>query len=384
MAIIDRYLLRQYVQNFLICFLSLIGLYIVFESSTNMNEFIRCGTKQGSVLGFMMEYYAYKSILFFDDTAGMLAMVAAMFTVSWIQRYNEMTALLAAGVPRYRILRPILIAAIVVILFAAVNRELVLPQCRNEMSRNPQNLIGDREQPFDLCYDNETGVCLSGAKTFANNKSIIKPDFRMPVLLRDYGKQFTAEKAFYHAPEGGHPGGYLLDNVTEPKSLEARPSLCLNGRPVLITPHDAPDWLKPNQCFLVSNLEFEQVSGTGTERAKLRKLSSTRQLILGLRNPSQEFGADVRVDIHSRIVRPLLDITLLFLGLPLVIAKESRNVFVAMGLCMVLTTTFTAVVLGMQFLGSNSLIIGGPAFAAWCPLIIFVPIATGMSDPLWN
>jgi lipopolysaccharide export system permease protein len=204
----------------------------------------------------------------------------------------------------------------------------------------------------------------------------------MPALLRDYGKQYTAEKAIYSAPADNRPGGYLLVNLSEPKNLQKRPSLCLNGRPVLITPQDAPDWLKPNQCFLVSNLEFDQMSGTGEDRSQMRKLSSTWQLIKGLRNPSQDFGADVRVDIHARIVRPLLDITLLFLGLPLVIAKESRNVFVAMGLCMVLTSLFMAVTIGMQFLGSVEMI--GTALAAWAPLVIFVPIAVGFADPLWN
>ena len=52
--------------------------------------------------------------------------------------------------------------------------------------------------------------------------------------------------------------------------------------------------------------------------------------------------------IHARIVQPLLDMTLLFLGLPLVVTRESRNVFVAMGICMVVTTAFTLVVVGMQ------------------------------------
>ena len=55
-----------------------------------------------------------------------------------------------------------------------------------------------------------------------------------------------------------------------------------------------------------------------------------------MRNPSLNFQSDVRVEIHARLVRPLLDMTLLFLGLPLIVARESRNVFIAMGICMAL------------------------------------------------
>ena len=61
----------------------------------------------------------------------------------------------------------------------------------------------------------------------------------------------------------------------------------------------------------------------------------------------------MRVTIHARIVQPLLDITLLFLGLPLIVTRESRNVFLAMGMCMAVTVAFTLVVFGLQCLGGT-------------------------------
>lgn len=381
MNTIDRYLLRQYVKNFVICFLSLIGLYAVIETSTNLNEFVRCGDKSGSTLLLMWRYFSFKSFLFFDETSGMLAMTAAMFTISWIQRHNEMTALMAAGVSRFRVLQPIFVASIAIIVLAALDRELLIPRFRHELARKPRDLIGDKPQKLDGCYDNETDVYLVGKHTFANEQKIVDPEFRLPPLLRDYGKCLLAEQAFYRKPEGTRPGGYLLDKMIEPTDLDNRPSLCLNGRPILITPRDAPDWLKPGQCFVVTKLEFDQISGTGEERARMRRYSSTRQMILRLRNPSQEFEADARVDIHARVVQPFLDITLLFLGLPLIVMRESRNVFLTMGLCMLLTTVFMAVVIGMQYVGKCSGPIS-PAMAAWGPLIIFVPVAVGLADTL--
>ena len=40
MNIIDRYLLRQFLQNFVICFLSLTGVYVVFDAFTNLEAFM--------------------------------------------------------------------------------------------------------------------------------------------------------------------------------------------------------------------------------------------------------------------------------------------------------------------------------------------------------
>ena len=67
-------------------------------------------------------------------------------------------------------------------------------------------------------------------------------------------------------------------------------------------------------------------------------------------------------------------------GLPLLLRCGNRNLFLAIGLCVGLVVAFYLVVLGFQYLGSNYLI--SPTLAAWCPVMIFVPMAVYMSDPL--
>ncbi len=205
MFVIDRYLLRQFVQTFVICFLSLTGLYIVLDLFTNMDQFLRCGHKSGGVLTFIAQYYGYHTILFFNRTSGMLTLVSAMFTVAWIQRHNEMTALMAAGVSRVRVLVPIIIAVAVVSLFSAANRELVIPRYRNEMSRRPQDPLGDMPQGLSSRYDYQTDVVLRGKSTFADRMRIEEPNFLLPATLADYGKQVIADNAYYVPPAGRSP-----------------------------------------------------------------------------------------------------------------------------------------------------------------------------------
>src|SRR3989304_1388656 len=109
-TIIDRYMLRQFVQVLVICFLSLIGLYIVIDAFGHLDHFVDYAEDHGSLLGTLAGFYAYRAIAFFDRTSGVLTLVALMFTVTWIQRHHEMTALLAAGITRTRVLRPVLVA----------------------------------------------------------------------------------------------------------------------------------------------------------------------------------------------------------------------------------------------------------------------------------
>jgi lipopolysaccharide export system permease protein len=376
MGIIDRYLLRQFFKTFFICFLSLMGMYVVFDYFTNMGEFMRCGGKVGGMFQLLGRHYSYQTFAFFDRINSLLMLISAMFTVAWLQRHNEMTALMAAGVSRIRIVMPLIVAALIVSVLATANRELLIPRFREELSRRPQDLIGDQAQSLVPRYDNQTDILISGKCTFAENKRIELPDFRMPPPLKQYGKQVLADNAYYQAPQGDRPGGYLFENVREPKHLDTRSSLLWAGRRVLITPHDQPEWLQPNQCYIASNLDFEQLTGG----IGFRNFSSTAQLIAGLNNSSVGFGADVRVAIHARIVQPLIDVTLLFLGLPLVVRRESHNVFLAIGMCMGITTVFLLAMISFQQLGSSSLI--PPALAAWAPLMIFVPAAVALTHSM--
>ena len=373
MTIIDRYLLRQYVQTLVICYVSLTGLYVVFDAFTNIEEFLRAAPDGGGLFRLMGSYYGYRAVFLFDRLAGILVLCAAMFTVTWIQRNNEMTALLAAGVPKLRVIAPVVAACAVTTLSAAANRELVIPRFREELSRPTNDLLGERAQEFNQQFDNRTDIIIGGRAAFADGRRIAEPRLLLPDALAHYGNQLVAREAFYHPPRDDRPGGYLLVRVSRPEGLDQRPSLSLGERPVILTPYDTP-WLEAGECFVVSGLTFEQLTaGRGW-----REFASTGQLIASLRNPSLGFGADVRVAVHSRFVQPLLDMTLLFLGLPLVLARNSRNIFAAIGMCMAVASGFVLVVLACQYLGASYAV--SPALAAWLPLILFVPPAVVMFD----
>ena len=101
-------------------------------------------------------------------------------------------------------------------------------------------------------------------------------------------------------------------------------------------------------------------------------------MVAGLKNPSLDFGADVRVAIHVRIVQPMLDVTLLFLGLPLVLARESRNMYLSIGMCVGVVSIYSLTVLSCQYLGTVYML--SPALSAWLPLMVYVPMAVAMFD----
>jgi lipopolysaccharide export system permease protein len=374
--IIDRYLLRQFIQTFVICFCSLTGLYSVIDGFGNLDEFINEAGKRGGLLSVMGEYYGYRSLSFFDTMSPVLSLIAAMFTVTWIQRHNELTALLAAGIPKARIMKSVIVAAVAVVFLSVANREFVIPRIRSHLAYNAQNLGGRSGQLLRPRYDNETIVLLGGSrsKTYGDEQRIESPDFYLPPGLDRYGARLAAENAYYRPPQDDRPGGYLFQKVQQPQGLDQAASLLFGERPVLLTPRDYK-WLKPDECFVASNVSFEQLAGGST----WRQFSSTAELIWGLHNRSLDFGADERLAIHTRIMQPVLAVTLLFLGLPLVLSGSNRNVFRAIGLCIGLVVAFMLVQFARQYLGSSYWV--EPALAAWLPAMIFVPCAVALSHP---
>jgi lipopolysaccharide export system permease protein len=373
-TIIDRYMLRQFVQVLLICFLSLIGLYIVIDAFGHLDRFIDYADKHGGLLVTIAGYYAYHAIAFFDRTSGVMTLIALMFTITWIQRYHEMTALLAAGIPRTRVLRPVLLAAIGVSLIAAASREVVIPNIRQQLSVTTKNLGGEQESLMQARFDSSR-ILIGGEGIVPAHKKIVRASFALPRNLDQFGKQLTAAEAHFLPAEGNRPVGYLLSGVTGPKALLKQPSLLLDGNPVIITPI-GNNWLRPDQVFVVSSLSFEFLSAG----ANWRDFAATSEMIRELQNPSTDLGNDVRVAIHTRFIQPFLDTTLLFLGLPFFVTRTNRNPFISIGLCVSVVTLFMVVVLGCQSLGATGWL--APPLAAWLPLMLFAPLAAGMSDTL--
>lgn len=375
MRIIDRYLLMQFVRTFLICWVSLTGLYIVVDAFGNLDEFMRYSEQSGRPLfGILGEYYFYRSIFFFDRMSAVLAMIAAMFTITWIQRHNELTALMAAGISKMRVVRPVIIAAAIVTLSAAISREFIIPGMRERLTRDPKDLMGDASQVMNTHVDNESDIIFHGQYTQAKDQRIHEPRFVLPVGLDTYGKHITARDAFYRPAEPGRPSGYLFRGEVIPTELTKNPGPKLRENARVLTHLDAPDWIADGECFVVSNVDFTQLSSG----RKWRQFMSTPELVAGLSNPSLDYGADVRVMVHSRLVQPLSDVCLLFLGLPLVLRRENRNIFSAIAMCFGLTVVFLVVGMACQYLGTIVLI--RPSLAAWLPLMIFIPTATFMYD----
>jgi len=375
--LIDRYITRAQLHAFMIVFVSLAGLTFVVDAFTNIEEFIAHAPGAGGLARVLGAYYGYRLISFFDATSPVISLASAMFALSWLERHNELTALLAAGVTRWRIARPAIVFAAVVSLLAMANREIVLPRIRENLSRNAQDLRGDAAHPFDARYDHATEILFRGRSAQSATCRIEKPSLLMPPSLSEYGPQIDAAEAYWKPADAAHPAGYLLCQVREPADIDRLEPLQSGGRMVVFT-RLAADWLSPGECFVTSDVTFEQLIGS----ANWSQYSSTIELVRAIANPSLGVGAEIPLRVHARIVSPLLDMSLALLGIPLVVGPNRRGIFVAVGLCVLSAVVFFLMIFGWHALAAAYVV--SPSLGAWAPLLILAPLASWAAQPMWQ
>jgi lipopolysaccharide export system permease protein len=375
--LIDRYLIRAQLQAFCIVFISLAGLTFVIDAFTNLEEFMLHAEKTGGLIRVLGMYYGYRLISFFDATSPIISLASGMFALSWLERHNELTALLAAGVTRWRIAKPAILFTIVVSLLAIGNREFVLPSIRFAIARNAQDLDGQTQKNFEARYDHETEILFRGKSYQEALRRLESPSLLMPPLLAELGPQIDAAEAIWKPEATEHPAGYLLRGVSRPPDIDALPALKLQDSTVIYTVQNS-QWLKPSECFVTSGVSFEQMIGS----SNWSLYSSTINLIDALSNPSLGVGAEVPLRVHARFVAPFLDISLVLLGIPLVLGPSRRGVFVAVGLCVLTTVAFFLTILSFHALATSYIL--GPSLAAWAPLMVMAPLAAWRAQPMWE
>ncbi|MFM7928156.1 MAG: LptF/LptG family permease, partial [Pirellula sp.] len=229
MTRIDRYLMVLFVRVFLVCFLTLAGLLIIAQIFTNLDELLEYGRIRGSLPLALAEYFGPVLLTIFDRTCGLTALLSMLFVVAWLYRTNEWTAMLAAGISKARVIRPILIVCAVVITLSAVSREIWIPKYSHILTRTPQDLQGtERLQPIRPTEDSEFGILIAGKNIVEQTQTIRNPVFVLFGPASQLVGQIQAETATYQAGDSTKPSGYLLSGLGSPKFL-SQPSIHSDG-----------------------------------------------------------------------------------------------------------------------------------------------------------
>jgi lipopolysaccharide export system permease protein len=373
MTIVDRYLLSVFLKTFLICFASFFGLFLVIDGTGNADEIAAIAEADGLSSAIFDRYYPQCAARF-NELAGVFILVAAIFSISLLQRNREVTAIEAAGISKLRIFKVVFVAASIIIAMTVLSREVLIPKVGDRLTMDWQEWTEWKtssavSKAFDERIDYKTGVAFSGDLLLLSKDGITAPEVRIPSGLGAGFQKIKAESAFFEVAESGKPSGFRFHKVNFPKEMHQLKSIeSEGGETVVYTPRDF-EWLHNNQCFVATDLNTKKLLISADAKYK-----STPELIGELKATKKRKVNELAVELHSRFLKPVMDFTLLLLGLPLVIRKLEKNFVSGVLGGLGVIVLFLLVEMVCHSLGGNGLI-GSPALSAWLPLMILFPVS---------
>ncbi len=377
MTKIDRYIFVLFARTIAICFCSLSGVFVVFHAFNNLDNLTKQVSANQSIALVLAEYYGPYLLMLFDWTASIIALIAMLFTVGWLRRSGELTALLAAGVNHGRILRPMIVLTFVVVLMQLVNRECLIPKYRELLTTKPGELASEEASSMLPAYDKSNGVLIEGNGLYTDEGMIEQPSFRLYGSYPDYGDVIVGRSAVWREANAEQPSGYLLTGVTQPENIDRLAigyvALAITpstpDRPVIFT-HLEASWLNQGECFVATTLNPEVLQ----DNPRSTRLTAMPELVRRVRNASVHSSDALRVMLHERLLRPPLDLTLVLLGLPLVVNRGDKRLFNMIAQAMGIVLLFFGLKTLAGGMGSSGYGLS-PSMAAWLPLLLLGPIA---------
>lgn len=356
--IIDRQMIRGYFKSYIVCLASLLSLYVVVDLFTNLDDFTHHNGLLESLLR-IFTYYGYKVAQIFDRLCEAIVLLAAMFTVAWMQRNNEQVPLLSAGISTRRIVLPVLLSAFFMLGLTVLNQEVIIPRIADKLALDRDDPGGQKSIPVRMAFE-PNRLQITGESAVRKERTV--KGFQVTIFEAVGGAllHLTAREARYVPGPRARQGGWELVG-TMPADV---PSIA-----------GVLDQRDSGRYFLhTREVDFEAV----TRNPNWFIMASTPQLYDELQRPESTRLASIAVLFHTRLTRPILGMVLVLMGLSVILRDQNRNVIISSGMCLVLCGVFFAVCYACKMLGDNEYI--NPALAAWLPVLCFGPHALVLFD----
>ncbi len=303
----------------------------------------------GEALSTGLRYYVYLFPVIIFQFFPAITLIAVCLVLVRLSKNREILAMQVAGISLYRILLPIFIVTVFMSFASFGDQEWIIPRFAERLETLRQASFGDNIQKNLLLDDKENNTLVRIWKY--NNKTQNMQSVFILARYENRKKKFTIS-----ADEGRWLGNntWLLTKV------------------IKHTYNEQGKWIAPMQQ--IDSLEFQSTitpMDLGEIKLDPSLLNFTQLKELCKSEPDNPRNS---VLFHSRIAYTLTHFVLLLLGIPIVVGFErlSRNLFLRVGLCVLICGIFYALSFICSNLGNTGLI--HPILAAWLPIVIFGPV----------
>ncbi|HWN65612.1 MAG TPA: LptF/LptG family permease [Candidatus Binatus sp.] len=351
MRLLDRYVLRNFLQVYLYCIAGFISIWLIFDISDNISTFI--DERIGLLLA--VRYYATQVPQVFIILLPVSLLLALLFTLGRMSRANEVVSMLTAGVSLPRVLVPLIGMGLLTVTASmalnyslAPHAELARKALLSEARARPGPMI--EGQIFRNRTDARTWFVQNfrhGGNSF-NNVQVLQQDVNDNIVTN-----YLATRAFYR-PE---TKTWELENVK-------------------VVHYDHTGNIIDEQIYPLLRVEHWSETpfrlGSANVRAEFLSLPELREYLHFNADFPETLLAPFRTHFQYRLALPWTCLVVVCIAAPLGIGYSRRGVLSSVAAAVIL-------VFSMNFLTHLFLALGegdriSAWTAAWTPNLLFAAI----------
>jgi lipopolysaccharide export system permease protein len=350
MQIIDRYVLKGFIQSLIYCILAFILLYIIVDLFNYIDEMMRNNIPAETIL----LYYVMLAPTIFVQIAPMAALLATIYALSNLKRYNELIAMRASGISLWQILRPLLFATALLSLVVFIVNDKIVPESMPISSTIREDEIRDMDKKDKVVFK-DIAVFLTGNRIlYARSFNIKEKELKDIILHQNDDEQtlvmkLSAERGFWKERK------WIFENGTTYRMNKAG---YIIGTPMPFRRKVMDIKEKPyyfaQKGGLPEFMNYKQLRSY-IKKFAIKNSSTTRNLL---------------VDLHYKTALPFVSLAVLLVASPFAFMMQKGGILVGVGI---------SILVGIVFFGIQgiSLAMGKagvfpPFISAWLANILYV------------
>ena len=351
MKILDKYLIKQFLQTILFGVIAFSLLFVIIDVMENLDDFI----DQSVPYHVVLHYY----VVFLPDMIKMMTPVAvlfgALFTVGKASNLSELTAIKASGISMYRFMAPFLVTTLIISLASIYFAGYIVPmanQTKINIERQYLNRGFSGGSSNFFFQDSRTRIVniafFDESREQANRISI--QDFDRKDITKMVSR-IDAAKMVYDSTKSD----WTAYNGTQRTFDSTGQSLTYFNKKVITNLHFTPSELVKKQ--------------TKPEEMNLAELSN-------LINTQKQAGNDTTsllIEYYSRFSFPIASIIVVLFGLTISTNKRKGTLAAQIGLNILATFIYLVFMKVSEAFGKNGAL--NPLLTAWFANLLFLAAA---------
>jgi len=345
MKILDNYLLKQFLGTLIFALIAFTAIFIIID----MIEFLDKIIDHNVGFTIVLKYYIYYLPFIIILTLPIATLLASLFSVGQLARFNEITAMRASGLSNYRILGPLVVGGLLISLLAMYTGETLVPYA-NQLKKDVYQTYVKKNSRAGKRKTKNIQLQIDENQWLIVGFFDVKTNTAFKVSIEEYQnnsmiQRIDAPKMIWQETTWVLNEGYqrqFVNKVEETRSFQKMELKEINFKPE----------------------DIARVQKKAEEMSYVELKYFIKEIIRTGGNPDRWL-----VELYLKISFPFANLIIILFGAPLASRKTRSGTAISFGISLLICFLYFGVIKLGQSLGHNGTV--PPLFAAWLGNIVF-------------